>query len=528
MPIYPTPLQELLRLSFSDSPHWLSGSQKAAILVSWIAVSLEEVQTGDLLLLEYKQASPEILSLAGKRGAVAALILGSSEEPWNSGSGLPVAVLSGKHSLRTTQQALLVTLINQHAGLVERSLSIHEQLLQLTAEDAGLAGLVRAMADLSGKSVLLQDKRLRPLAECPSPIISSIWADVVMHLEQEDSLPEPLRDRKQAGKQSLIFTQAFSGGLERLITSVNVGDVARGYLSLIGWPGELDQLDRLVAEQGARVSGIEMARAKAIHEAEKRLKGDLITALLEENLSPRDISLWAQTMGLDLDQSYLALRFAWNGPSPPSRRRLETLINGEITRQNLKVVVNPLGVEVVCFFPVESSSGRPESALSFAQSVINQEAGMYPDCIVLCGVGLPCQDLSDWRDSFRQAGQALEMARRLGERKPLYFPDLSVYRLLLQIEHNPELGAFLEQMLGPLMAYEGGRELIHTLEAYFDHNGNLSQTAEALFIHRNTLVYRMERVEEILDLDLDRPDTRLALQLALHIARMTGNLQSDG
>ena len=114
------------------------------------------------------------------------------------------------------------------------------------------------------------------------------------------------------------------------------------------------------------------------------------------------------------------------------------------------------------------------------------------------------------------------MARRFGERKPLYFTDLSVYRLLLQIEHNPEMIAFQEEVLGALIAHENSMELLRTLEAYFEHNGNLSQTAEAMYIHRNTLLYRMERIAEITNLDLNDPENRLALQLALRIQRMTG------
>jgi purine catabolism regulator len=96
------------------------------------------------------------------------------------------------------------------------------------------------------------------------------------------------------------------------------------------------------------------------------------------------------------------------------------------------------------------------------------------------------------------------------------------YRLLFQIEHSPELIAFQEETLGPLLAHEGATELIHTLETYFSHNGNLSQTAEALFIHRNTLIYRMERIASITGLDLDNPENRLAIQLALRIFRMVG------
>jgi len=112
------------------------------------------------------------------------------------------------------------------------------------------------------------------------------------------------------------------------------------------------------------------------------------------------------------------------------------------------------------------------------------------------------------------------MARRLGERKPLYYLDLSVYRLLLQFEDHPELKAFLQETLGPILNHQNADEFLATLEEFFNHNGNLSQTAEALFIHRNTLTYRLERLASAAQLDLENPDTRLAVQLALSIRRM--------
>ncbi|MGB7117900.1 MAG: helix-turn-helix domain-containing protein, partial [Anaerolineales bacterium] len=276
-------------------------------------------------------------------------------------------------------------------------------------------------------------------------------------------------------------------------------------------------------EQGALVCAIEMSRKKAIRETEKRLKGDLLAALLQETLSPRDAELWVQTMGLDVEQAHIALRFIWDGENPPSRRRLETIVNGEVTRKKLKVILNPLGLEVICFCQVPPQVSRAEPALSLGMAVIEQAKTEYPDTPVRCGVGTTALELSEWRDSFRQAGQALAMARRFSGRKPLYFPDLSVYRLLLQIEHNPELITFQEETLGPLSSHENCAEMTHTLEAYFEHNGNISRTAEALFIHRNTLIYRMERIISIINLDLDNPENRLAVQLALHIFRMKGH-----
>jgi purine catabolism regulator len=518
-------INELSRLAFSEPITWLSIEPGRDVQVGWFAVSIDEAGVSDVVLLPSSDASSQTLLKAQQKGVSAILLLGGNPPAKTKvPADLPVASVPGDYDLIETQRTLLTILINQRAALQERGVRVHAQLSQLEADGQGLESLVIAMADISGKGILVQDKRGRILVECASPALASIWEDISKQLFPLDSLPDSLKDRKKAGIQHVIVTQDIPGGLARLVIPITVGEVARGYLSLIGIAGELDVLDHLVAEQGARVCAIEMSRVKAIREAEKKIKGDLLTVLLQEKLSPRDSQLWAEAVGLDLSQDHTSLRFTWDSPSPPSRRRLETIVNGEISRLNLKSITSPMGVELVCFCEAAPDTPRPETALEFGQAVIDQGFAEYPDTPIRCGVGKPASDLPSWRDSFSQAGQALEMARRFHERKLLYFPDLSVYRLLYQFEHNPELSAFQEEILGALLAYEGGHELLQTLEVYFANNGSLTQAADALYIHRNTLIYRLDRVSEIGGFDLDNPETRLAVELALHIYRMRGGL----
>jgi purine catabolism regulator len=517
-------LRDLLRLAFAGQVIWLSGEIKANCSVNWVSLSTENAHPGDLILLPIEELNENNLDIAHLRQAAALLCIGAPPRSLQIvENDFPIAVIEDVGDIRSVERLLLTLLINQRALLMERGVRIHAQLSQLAAQGEGLDGLVEAMASISGHGALVQDKRLGILAQQPSSGLLGIWDEVIDLLSNLEHLPEALRDRKLAARQNTALYQELPGNLARLIIPITVAEVARGYLSLVSLAGELDALDQLVAEQGSLVCAIEMARTKAVRETEKRLKGDLLTALTQENLSPRDARLWAQTMGLDMGMAHTALRFAWDAPSPPSRRRLETLVNGELARHAFKAILSQMGTEVICFCQVQPNEARPAAAIELGRGVIQQALRENPDVPARCGIGTPAGDLSEWRVSFRQAGQALDMARRLGENKPLYFPDLSVYRLLLQIEHNPELIAFQEEILGPLLAYDGGLELIRTLEAYFEHNGNLSQTAEGLFIHRNTLIYRMERIAGITNLDLDKPETRLAVQLALHIYRMKGS-----
>jgi purine catabolism regulator len=492
--------------------------------VTWVAVPPEEISPGDLVLIAADDLSEVVMDQAWKAGASALVMVGPAGKINFPPPKIPVIRIDGNDDLAAMQRLLLQNLLAQRGYLLERGIQIQTLLAQAAARNEGLVGVTAAMRDISQHSVLVQDKRLQPLASSPAGPLRSVWPDLMEQLSSFSHLPESLRDRRQAGETPLLARASLPGSLERLITPIVAGDVARGYLSLIAPSGELDITDRLVAEQGAQICAIEMAHAKAVRETEKRLHGDLLSALLHQKLAARDARLWAQNAGLNLEAEHAALRLAWDG-SRLSLRRLETLVHGEVSRRQIRAIVSPLSGEVICFCETEREAGRPATALTLAQSVAARAREENPDTIVRCGIGTAAADLGEWHISFRQAGQALEMARRLNERAPLYYMDLSVYRLLLQIEDHPDLRAFLQETLGPLLSNENAEEWLATLEEFFACNGNLSQTAEALFIHRNTLTYRMDRIAAISGLDLKNPDTRLAAQLALRIHRM---LRSTG
>ncbi|HKJ26140.1 MAG TPA: helix-turn-helix domain-containing protein [Anaerolineales bacterium] len=489
-------------------------------MIKWVITDIEKGQSGDLLLLTGSDFKSSQLTDATERGVEAVLIIGKKPKQKTLKPRLPTLLIETTKDIRDIQRELVLLISSKNSIQNERTLKIHTQLTKLAADGAELEGLTKAMSEITRHGVLIQDKRLNIIADHPSPDLGLFCENITEKLSRTSNLPAPLQDRHLAGEQNTILTQDISGEISRVIVPIIVNNVARGYLSVIGMEGTLDSLDHLVAKEGSLICAIDMSRTKAVRETEKKLQSDLLTALLQENLSPRDAKLWVEAMGLDQTQSHAALQFSWDSPNPPSRRRLETIINGEVARMGVKVILNPTGDAVICFCQVPPDDNGYQGALNLAQNVLAQASKEYPDARLHCGVGAPTKDLNQWHISFREAGLALDMAARLKAPKPLYYPDLSIYRLLMLLEDNPELQIFKDDTLGSLLTEESNNKFIETLEAYFEELGNLSQTADALFIHRNTLAYRLERIAEITGLDISNPDTALAVQLALKIHRM--------
>jgi hypothetical protein len=123
--------------------------------------------------------------------------------------------------------------------------------------------------------------------------------------------------------------------------------------------------------------------------------------------------------------------------------------------------------------------------------------------------------------SYREAMQALTVRTRQADPRGLItFEDLGLYRLLATPEGRREAGAFVEDWIGSLLAYDAERQagLVHTLGVYLDQGGNYDATAAALHIHRSTLRYRLQRIRELSGHDLADTDVRLNLHVAVRAA----------
>jgi purine catabolism regulator len=132
-------------------------------------------------------------------------------------------------------------------------------------------------------------------------------------------------------------------------------------------------------------------------------------------------------------------------------------------------------------------------------------AGNLPMAV---GIGRPKHGLGGVHSSHREAEQALGMGLKLDATAVVVsFVDLGLHRLLYSVA------------LGALIAYDekGSGDLLRTLDAFFRCHGSPTETAQELKLHRNTVLYRLRRIEEVGRLRLNDPDTRLNLQLCLRI-----------
>ncbi|WNR42624.1 PucR family transcriptional regulator [Paenibacillus roseipurpureus] len=133
------------------------------------------------------------------------------------------------------------------------------------------------------------------------------------------------------------------------------------------------------------------------------------------------------------------------------------------------------------------------------------------------GVGQSKTTFLQAHRSYQEALQAMSLAETTGGKKVMFYDELGVFVLLTQISDKEMLASFVRTYVGPLIDHDlqKGSELLRTLKVYLDHDGSKQMAAGQLFIVRQSLYYRLDKIEELLGADYMLPEKRLALQVAI-------------
>ncbi len=323
-----------------------------------------------------------------------------------------------------------------------------------------------------------------------------------------------------------------------------------GYVSLIG--NDFDRKQRVALSRAASALAIERAREIAVSAVEDRFQANVLDELLDGTFpNPEGVLERARRLGYNLQLPYWIVYFAFRQQEKSTRkkpltivldgreleldlpisenmaRELQRLVEQESSRKQMVAITRVRDDRFVVLFANANGKELPGPVEVRKAVKVYQEriALQYPDISVSGGIGRYYEGIEGLPRQSGEAEKAVTMGLRLfGPGQLTYFGDLGVYRLLLSIGSPKELREFYNEMLGRLLDHDlrNGGELVQTLEAYFRYHGSPSEMATGMHLHRNTLLYRLRRIQEITGIDLDNAETRLALHLALRIGEVLG------
>nr|WP_242835416.1 helix-turn-helix domain-containing protein [Desulfitobacterium sp. PCE1] len=303
-----------------------------------------------------------------------------------------------------------------------------------------------------------------------------------------------------------------------------------GYIGLGIEHGELDPVGRLFLYKTAVLLYFELAKAQSVEDTERQHYRDFLFDLLYNNFDSLEVvqsrgKLW----GMDLTKPHLVIVGEIPGYDPDSADQLafQELLDAVsmVLRNQPRTIFLERNDQIVLLYPLEGMiplSQWEATAKKLLSPLLILLEGLNEERSMMFGVGNLYPSTRFIHRSFQEAKSALELGQLFNlQERVILFQDLGVMRLLLKLEQQ-ELEDFRNEVLGPLLKFdqENNLHLEETLLAYLASDGDLNQAGDRLFLHPNTLRYRLKKAAEVLDRDLSSLETRMNLFIALKIGRL--------
>lgn len=292
-----------------------------------------------------------------------------------------------------------------------------------------------------------------------------------------------------------------------------------GVIGLTGDPSELRRYGELVCMTAEMM--LEQAHLMHMLAQDTRLREELVLNLIRaEKLSPA-LQEWAQRLGIDLNQPRVVVVVEVDSgqlgvdSAIVDLQQLQTLLT-TAEHDNLAAIVSLN--QMVVLRPAFSSLGRwePESQRNQINLLLKKLA-KNSQLKIRIALGNYFPDESGIARSYRTAYTTMMVGKqRTPEQRSYFYQDL-ILPVLLDSLRGGWQAKELVRPLARLRAIDSNGVLRKTLTVWFMNNVQPSATAKALFIHRNTLEYRLHRISELTGLDLNNFDDRLLIYISLQL-----------
>ncbi len=408
-------------------------------------------------------------------------------------------------------------LVNEQYALLQRSIAATERLQQIVLGERGLDQVTATLATLVGGPALVFDGRGRLQAQ--GGRAGAIDPAVATALGQE------LRERARRG-DGRTFAPAHPDLAGRALALPVAGaDSAAGDALPQAWlvaardNGPLAEIDRLILHQAVTVVALELLRRRVADSTERRLAGDVLSAMIAGELDGVELVRRLDPFGLGDRVAAIVL-------APPERiapAACEAALTDALRAEAVNGLVATSERGVLALVPAVPD----DELFEIAERVLERVAtalGRRPPAGA--GRSVPAARA---REAFHEARCALE-ARELSAASPAggtsngrahepvaTYRDLGSFQLLLSLQDTDALRLFCDTLLSPIESGEGhyGGELMRSLEAFIECNGQWESAAKRLYCHRHTLRYRIRKIEELTGRDLASARDRIEFWLAL-------------
>ncbi len=432
----------------------------------------------------------------------------------------------------------LTEIVNAHTNILSRISNIQNNLINVMLDGGSLQEIATAIHDSNdGNTVVIKEYILGTSVMLCS---NDKKRYIKIIIEEEDL-------KRRATNEESYSQRVYSKSIDllgeeevnRITIPIYSGDIEYGCVYIWEDKRSLTPVEIKVIESSTPIIALDIHKKMSIFEIESKDK----TEFLKDLFSGKD-DRFAKAMekvsyhDFDINNSYSVMiiyikdseiykKYKLNVPSYINQLKVKLLsIIQRITIDaDYKVISTAWNDSIVMLFGSRTDKNTykvKEEIKLFCEKILKYAEHEGFNEYLYIGIGRNCDNPKEIWVSNKEALRVIEYQKNKLGSKIVYYDDLGIYKILSFEGLKPELNRFYEDMLQGLVNYdmEKGTDLIATLQNYFQFEGNLKKISENMFVHYNTVVYRLQRIKDITNKSLDKYEDRLNLQIALQILEL--------
>ena len=263
----------------------------------------------------------------------------------------------------------------------------------------------------------------------------------------------------------------------------------------------------------SEILAVSLGNIKSLYD-EKHDKGSFIKNIILDNILPSDIYVKSNELHFNSDESrtVIVVKFQGSSATPPYE-----IIQNLITDKVKDYVISISEQDIVIVKEVLPTV-LTEELEKFAANLIKTVSTNY-SAKMLVGISSVVDNLKDLARAYKEARIALEVGKVFDIEKPIMsYENLGIGRLIYQLP-TTLCEIFLQEVFKKGSLESLDKETLMTVQNFFENNLNVSETSRKLFVHRNTLVYRLEKIRKLTGLDLREFDHAVTFKVALMVKK---------
>jgi purine catabolism regulator len=454
--------------------------------------------------------------------------------------GLPLFEMPVDVPWSDLMEPLLERIINAEHWRLKRSLDIHRRFTDLVLDGKGVNEICRTLAELLESGVSVEDASFHLLAHAGGSRHDPHRRETIA---RHGTPPRVLFDpqiqrvlREVEARRAPTRVPAFPHvgmNRERIIAPILAANQVLGYISVLEHPPHNEELAFMAVEQAAIVVAMALTKERELAEVEGRVRGEYLDDLVHGTYGDEaEAERRARHLGyplhgrhvlliVDIDdfRGYIRAKQISEDAIQALKREFLRRVTGMVRAPYPRALLGLRSDSVLVLLPVGAEvNGSTSRVHGLGTHVREAVAEWRPGFTVSVGYSGPVEAPTGVATAHREVRIVLDtLARFKRWSQVVAVPDLGLTGLLAGVSDD-RLVEFAERHLGPLTEHDRTRSgnLLETLRAYLE-TGEQQAAARRLKVHPNTLRYRLDRIREVTGVELENPETRLNLAVALRV-----------